>query len=480
MIKKHPLIKALFLLLLLAIGACKKEQFTTDGSDKLEFSDAKILFDTVFVSIGSVTKNFRVYNNNNQAIRTNIHLAGSSANFRINVNGLPGRNFNDVEIRANDSIWVFVEVTVDPNNSQSLPFILSDSIVFETNGNVQDVKLAAWGQNAHFIVADHFVHGLPPFAIVTNYDWDSILPYVIYGGFAVVDTLNLTIHEGTKIHFGNGAGLWIYQGGGLKVKGSKDHPVVFQGMRRESSFADEPGQWDRIWINDGKDNEIDYAIIKNGFIGLQTEVILSTPSPTKHLTVTNTIIKNMAGFGILSRNFVIDGYNNVIANCGLYCAAFTIGGSYDFTNCTFANYWKLNQRSTPVMYLNNFYTDNSGNNVANNNTALTNTSFKNCIIYGTNDNELELDIKTDTLSDHQFKNCIIRTDSNTPTTDLAHFTSIHNVDPGFNDSGANDYNLTGQGNNFGDSSFVVGGIAFDILHNPRPTTSAPDAGAYEK
>src|SRR5204862_807932 len=108
-----------------------------------------------------------VYNNNNQPIRTNIRLAGSTTNFRINVNGLPGRSFNDVEIRANDSIWIFVEVTVDPNTA-TLPYVLSDSIVFETNGNVQDVKLAAWGQNAHFIVADHFVQGLPPYALIAE------------------------------------------------------------------------------------------------------------------------------------------------------------------------------------------------------------------------------------------------------------------------------------------------------------------------
>ena len=287
----------------------------------------------------------------------------------------------------------------------------------------------------------------------------------------------LTISEGTKIHFGNGAGLWVYKGGTLKVQGSKDHPVTFQGLRSESSFADEPGQWDRIWINDGGINEIDYAIIKNGFIGLQTEILLDNPMPVS-LTVSNTIIKNMAGFGIFARHFVINGYNNVIANCGLYCAAFTTGGSYDFTHCTFANYWKLNQRSTPVMYLNNYAVSNGIVITDSLGTGLLKADFKNCIIYGLNDNELELDTKSQAPLNYHFKNCILKTDNNTPTSDTSHFTSIHNVDPGFKDTDAGNYDLNTD-NNFGDGNFVIGPILFDILKRNRSNT-APDAGAYEK
>ncbi len=249
-------------------------------------------------------------------------------------------------------------------------------------------------------------------------------------------------------------------------------------MRRESYLADEPGQWDRIWINDGGDNEIDYAIIKNGFIGLQTEAILSNPM-TKHLKITNTIIKNMAGFGIFARNFVIDGYNNVVANCGLYCAAFTIGGNYDFTHCTFANYWKNGQRSTPLMYLNNYAVSN-GTVINDTTTKLEKADFKNCIIFGLNDNELELDLKSTPLSNHHFNNCILKTDNNTPVSDPSHFKFISDVAPDFKDTDNNDYDLNGLGNNWGDSSFVTGPLLFDILKRNRPNLSAPDAGAYEK
>ena len=160
---------------------------------------------------------------------------------------------------------------------------------------------------------------------------------------------------------------------------------------------------DDKYVNGG-DNEIDYAIIKNGFIGLQTETLFE-PQMTEHLKLSNTIIKNMAGFGIFSRNFVIDGYNNVVANCGLYCAAFTMGGSYDFTHCTFANYWKLNQRNTPIMYLDNYTVINGNVFTDSLATGILKADFKNCIIFGNNDNELVLDTKPQVPLNYHFKNC---------------------------------------------------------------------------
>ena len=68
--------------------------------------------------------------------------------------------------------------------------------------------------------------------------------------------------------YSNG-GLWIYHDANLHVNGTKEHPVTLQGTRLEQSYAETPGQWDRIWINEGGTSTIDYAIIKNGFIGLQ-------------------------------------------------------------------------------------------------------------------------------------------------------------------------------------------------------------------
>ncbi|MFM7016167.1 MAG: hypothetical protein ACKOX3_07565, partial [Bacteroidota bacterium] len=218
--------------LLLFTGACKKDELLTSGDVQLRFSDDTLMYDTVFATIGSVTKNLRIYNDYDQPINiSNIRLAGgNSSYFRMNVNGLPGRNFDNIELSAGDSLWIFVEVTVDPNQ-QSLPYIIEDSILFETNGRKQVVNLVAWGQYAIFFVANETLNikdnngktiGQIKYHVIPDdsLDWNSQYPIVIYGGFALVDSsTTLQISEGTQIHFSNNAGLWVYKGGKLLVNG---------------------------------------------------------------------------------------------------------------------------------------------------------------------------------------------------------------------------------------------------------------------
>lgn len=471
-------------------SSCRKEELLTDRGAKLSFSEDTMMFDTVFVSIGSATKNLRVYNPYDQPLKiSNIRLAnGNNSRFRMNVNGLPGRSFNDVEIRGGDSIWIFVEVTIDPN-SALLPYVVQDSIVFETNGNIQDVDLVAWGQNANFLVAKKVSANLPPYVIIdTNLNstttWDKTLPYVIYGGYAVVDSsTTLMIKEGTQIHFSNSGGLWVFKGGTLKVQGTKDEPVVFQGLRREPFLAEEPGQWDRIWINDGGMNEINYAIIKNGFIGLQAETLFEPVMP-EFLKVTNTRIRNMSGFGIFARNFVIEGWNNVVSNCGLYNAALTIGGKYRFTHCTFANYWRFGQRSTPAVYINNYAVNQNNQEVP---VKLDTAEFLNCIIYGNNDNELELDFVSGADSIKFFRNCILKTDKTTNVSPPAFFTNIWKDDPKFKAvlDGNFELDTLAFAREKGDPAFLVPGaipsMNLDLKGLPRPTGGInPDLGAFER
>jgi hypothetical protein len=128
--------------LIFSVISCKKDTIITDSGAKLNFSQDSILFDTVFTQIGSFTKYFRVVNPNNRKINiSNLSLArGNSSFYRLNIDGIPGKSFQNIEIAAGDSIYVFVEVTIDPN-AQSNPFVYQDSVVFETNGNIQDVDL---------------------------------------------------------------------------------------------------------------------------------------------------------------------------------------------------------------------------------------------------------------------------------------------------------------------------------------------------
>ncbi|MCF8298379.1 MAG: hypothetical protein K9J13_12605 [Saprospiraceae bacterium] len=478
---KRNIIYTIFLITLIAaitVGCRKDKIISEDASVKLTFSNDTIIFDTVFTTIGSTTQWLRVYNKENKRINiASIRLAGgSSSNFRINIDGVSGVSATNVEIAPNDSLFIFVEVTVDPNNSTN-PMIIQDSIVFTTNGNIQDVDLVAWGQDAYFIVADKYVQGLPPYKIVAkegeNIFWNDDKPYVVYG-YAVIDsTGQLTIPAGSRIHFHNNSGLWVYKGGSLKVNGTKDHPVTFQGDRLESYYEDIAGQWDRIWIMDGSvDNEINYAIIKNAFIGLQTESFNGSNMGNK-LKLDNTQIYNMSGVGIFSRDYKIVSTNTVVANCAQYGVVLSQGGDYDFQHCTFANYWSQTVRQTPNLILNNYYENENSQIVS---LDLVKAYFGNCIIYGSNDNEIELDKSTSGgLFNYEFNHCLLKTSLN--TTDANFYKNIiKNSDPLFEDYTENDFHLK-QGSPAINAGTNTINIPVDLAGENRD--SQPDLGAYE-
>lgn len=473
------------IILLIAVAvmafSCKKDPIDTSGDLRLGFSEDTVFFDTVFTSIGSITQYLTVHNPSKERVRiSSIRLAGGNASyFRINIDGDPVTEGHDIEIEGEDSLYIFIRVTIDPADSRN-PFIVTDSIVFETNGNIQDVDLVAWGQDANYVLADTYIPGFPKFRIVAGeYEevtWKAGKPYVIYG-YAVVDSNGvLEIQRGTQVHFHDNSGLWIYKGGQLKVLGALDAPVVFQGDRLEGFYRDLPGQWDRIWINEGiKDNIIDHAIIRNGFIGIQAETLQERTG--NKLILSNTRIENMTGLGLLTRYYDVTGYNDVVVNCGQYLAAFTWGGNYDFRHCTFANYWSESVRVNASIILNNYFADEEDNIYA----FDMNAYFGNSILDGRNDDELELSSDPSASFDFLIDHCILKT--RLDLSDQQHYKNVlPNVDSIFADYLNNNYQLDtlSPAINQGDEGIINSSIldlGRDILEVNR--TVSPDLGAYE-
>lgn len=459
-------------LLLIPVFSCKKDSLVTDASAKLEFSEDSILFDTVFTTIGSTTHQFKIYNRNNKAIKiSSIKLAGGrNSNFRMNVDGVNVVSTNDIEIPPKDSLFVFVEVTVDPNNQNS-PLVISDSILFETNGNMQQVNLEAWGQDAYYY--------RPPASLIDcNIPWTNDKPHVIYG-YAIVDSAcKLTILPGTQVYLHKNAVLWIYKDATLDIQGNFSSPVVFQGDRLEQEYQDIPGQWGKIWLSAGsKNNTIDWAIIKNGGIGIHADTLGASVKPT--LRISNTIIKNMSAAALFAQGSSIRGYNCVFANCGEYVAALTIGGSYGFTHCTFANYWSNGNRQKPLLLLNNWYKDvNNALQIRN----LDSAYFRNCIVYGNIINEIGLDSSTyGGVFNFEFQNCLLRISPDINTAGSYHFNTVYkNEDPAFIDYATDDYSLTSESSAINRGDIIVGNsYPTDLNKNSRTQDGAPDIGAYE-
>jgi hypothetical protein len=472
--------------ILLSFISCRKDKFDTNPSTKLGFSVDTILFDTVFTTIGSTTNRLMVYNNSDEKIKiSTAYLAGgTSSNFSININGIPCTSLSDIEIESKDSLFIFVKVTVDPNH-QNLPFIISDSIIFETNGNIQQIQLVAWGQNAHFYSPKYFPRNFPAYSVITttgDVTWTDDLPYVIYG-YAVVDSaFKLTIKEGVEVYMHSNAALMVYKDGTLKIEGTKDKPVVFQGDRLEYFYQDDPassGQWGKIWLSAGSiDNEINYAIIKNGQIGIHVDTIGNSTNPT--LTLTNTIIKNMSLAGLFAQGSTVLANNSVFSNCGLYAVILSIGGAYDFRHCTIGNYWSESSRTSPSLVLNNYYKDVYGTWQVR---ELYDAYFGNCLIYGNIEKELMLDSYYEDLKyfKYKFENCLIRTEL--PTNNTNYYTDcIINLDPLFNNTTVpkNDLSINenSPARDKGKTS-VSALIPLDILGNSRISDVGPDIGAYE-
>lgn len=370
--KQITFILTLFILL---FSSCKKDKNFT--KDHLDFSKDTVLFDTVFTTIGSTTKNFKIYNYNNQAI--NIEeielMGGTNSPFRINVDGIASDFLTDVEIPANDSLFTFVEVTLSVNNASN-PLVISDSIRFRTNGLDQFVNLDVWGQDAYFH-ANELTDGL----------WQNDKPHVLYGtvavGFPDLDSnLNLTIPAGTQVYCHKNAQLIVYKSS-INIQGNYGNEVTFQGDRLESFYDDVSGQWWGIRLIEANYSEIDYAVIKNGSVGLQVD---STQAP-QTLLLTNTIIDNNDFFGLnVNAGASVDIDNCFFGDAGICSAYLFAGGEYRIDHSDFVNYWG-GSRAGPALAIVNYFEVENTTYVRN----VTNSHLRNSVVYGGIDKEFEMD-----------------------------------------------------------------------------------------
>ncbi len=475
--KFHRVIIVCFLFSAL-LFACKKDLITTDPNDKLEFSNDTVIFDTVFTTIGSTTKRLLIYNNSEKRIIvSSIQLAsGSASKFRLNVDGVPGISHHDIEIQAKDSMFLFVEVTLDASG-QNNPLIVTDSILFMTNGNLQDVDLVAWGQDAYFYYPTNYHPDLGSYSIICDEVWTNDKPHVIYG-MAIIDTdCSLDIMEGTKVHLHKYSSLMAYEGGTLRVNGQQGNPVTFLGDRLEPFYDNVPGQWDALWFfNGSKNNKIDHAIIKNGNIGIRAD---NNDGINPNVTITNTQIYQMAGVCIVGQNAIIRAENSVFANAGQYTGAFIIGGDYNFKHCTFANYYQYGNRQTPAVLLTNTW-DSLGTIIP---VDLTQAYFGNCIIMGNLENEIGFDNNTGALFNYKFDYSVLRIDPEINTTDINYYNQIIKTqhDTFFVDQVNNDFHIDASSPAINAGSFSITGSSTSLFTDldGKGRKLAPDMGAYE-
>ena len=471
--------------MLLVASSCRKNnQINTDSNLKLTFSADTVLFDTVFTSLGSATHELRIYNNNSDDLRiSSIRLVqGDASPFRLNLDGESATEIYDKVIPAEDSLFSFLRVTINPNDLNT-PFVVEDELEFITNGNTQTVKLLAWGQNANYIVADRVVNigGVAyPYHVVADSlqitEWTKDKPYVIYG-YALINSYGtLKIKEGTHIYCHQGGGILSWSDGQLLIEGTAEEPVIVQGDRLEPYYQNTPGQWEQILMMDGRagaDHRVSHAIIRNGTIGLNCQPTVKATDCA--LLIENTVIENQSGYGLFSILYPVVARNFVIANCG-YANFWALGGYYRFVHGTIANYWNANEHN------------NNENAVSVANCALdgNNETFycpfsmemDNCIIYGKQKDEFKATFGPDADSIYIFDHCLIKSEKyNAGMEGFNH--CLFNLDPFFADQTKPDCHIDSIASPAIGTGNPLFGNEMPLDLDGVSRVGAPDMGAYQ-
>lgn len=452
---------------------CKKDSINPDNIT-LTFSTDTLTFDTLFVSLGSATKFITIRNPYNQEIEIDqIKLSEEmSSFFRINVDGESGNEFENVTILPKDSIYIFVEVTVDPGLG-NIPFLIEDAIEFKMATKKQKVVLNAYGQNARFYNGEE----------IETETWDKDLPYVILGGLLVKPGHTLTIKEGVTVYMGGSAGFFVQ--GTLKIEGTVDEPVTFRGVRLDNitstiKYDEIPGQWLGIFLlRDSKGNHINYARIRNAQYGISmgSTTDISTfnsisLSDAPELFIQNSIVHNISVFGLYGILSKIIAENLLVYDCGVHALAFQAGGDYEFTHCTVYNQGTsfLNHKD-PSFYASNYFIDSDRGIDVRKPIQL---EVINSILFGTLLDEVVVDSVKNVGYDVLFSNSLIRTRLATSTSWIFD-NCIFNELPQFTDVSKKDFTLllASPCINYG----IVTSVVSDLKNNLRD--GQPDLGVYE-
>lgn len=452
----HTALFPIVLFILLFSCQPNEELISKRPSLQLAISQDTVLFDTLLSSQGSITRRFRIYNPNKEAVKfSKIALGkGNESPYSLIINGRETNNLSNEVLLGKDSLQVLVRVFIDPQD-QNLPYLVKDSVVFDWNENSGHVKLVAYGQDAVFVNGE----------TLCDVTWTADRPYVIYN-YALVDTLcTLTVEPGAQIFLDNGVGLFVK--GSLKMLGTKDARITVKNTRFDAQYQQAPGQWDGLYFLEGSQaNEVLYADISNGSIGLR----IGTPDEDAifDVVVENTTIQHMNIGGILAFSSDVRVINTLIYNCGDYLVGNFAGGNYYYDHCTLVNEPNFFFREGPSVQF-------SDNLVLADNSLLVadlNLKIRNTLIWGSEEEELLISESGQAVVTKDFVSGILKTKIGINN----FFPSQEGNFPGFTHPFLFDYTLDTLSNAQNKGTDI--GISIDLLGIPRDTK--PDIGAFER
>lgn len=403
---------------LVASRCTLEEDFLTDAGTQVRISADTLTFDTVFTEVGSATRFFKIFNLHDRPLQlASVRVeSDGGGRFRINVDGVSGRELTGVFIAPNDSIYVFAEVTVDPNAPLSeSPFILEGKVVVRATTEEQSILLLAYGQNANYLPRSR---RRGQFGLLTcdlgEAIFDDPKPYVLYGSL-IVDSCTMVLPEGARLYVHGGLvqdtlspgspvfndGRIIFVGSGrLRVEGSAERPVLIASDRLEESFVQRAGQFSGLYLLSGSGpHVVRHADIRNGDFGIYVD------SATQ-LFVANTKLRYTAREGILGRVADVTARNVLIHDTGGSGFRAAQGGTYQLDYCTIVNY---GGRNASAAFANGAeYGEGAEREIR---VAPLSVQVRNSIIYGSSTDALGLaDFEGGTPFNYSFSHVILRFD----------------------------------------------------------------------
>jgi hypothetical protein len=492
-------------------SSCRKNFEYAPSAGNLSFSRDTVFLDTVFNTIGSSTYSLKIYNETRDDVSIpSIRLFNGPASFyRLNVDGVAGKSFQNIPIKARDSMFVFIETTANIVDNSDNNMLYTDELIFDSGVDQQEVALVTLVKDAVFLYPNKTAEGTKE-TIRLSIDaegneiraegfelTDSELlftnekPYVVYGYAAVPTDKELIIDAGARIHFHKDSGLLVKEGASITISGKRsvdkelmEGEVIFEGDRLEPAFSETPGQWGTFWIAPGSiNNSIAHLTVKNGSIGLLVEGDNQLLSPT--LSIANSRIFNNSRHNIWAKTAFIEAENVVLGGAGsasLYC---NLGGNYSFTHCTIANYWNKGFRTRAALEIDNFVRSSPTNMITRD---LVKADFKNCIIAGNSQVELALRFNEGTQFNYSLTHCLLTFNdfNNQFTTDpLYNFNDSENYTNLFLNrtadfffSARNDFRIGLESEAINNASLEFAQeVPVDLLGTDR--TLAPDIGSYQ-
>jgi hypothetical protein len=497
--------------LLTLLPGCEPKEDLVQTSGSLTIEQDTVLFDTVFTTIGTVTKRLWVYNRNSGAVKTDVSLAGlAGSTYSLIVNGDEATSASGLLLRGNDSLQVLVKARLGDNGTAGLAkdFLVRDELRFRTNGSDQLVRLIAYGQNAYFHRGE---------VLSQSTTWATDKPHVIVNrevpipgstetvpvGVGVPQGITLTIPPGARIYCHAGATIQVdgtlLIGQGLNPSGevpdSSAVIVRFRGDRLEKKYDDVPGQWGGIFfMPTSSGNRISYTEIKNATFGVSILNLGEDADYTSppDVSLEYTTFRNISGSnpayvsnryppgGVVSLSGKVTAANCLFTNCGEY-ALLGIGQSNINLNfCTVANYTPSFTRKSASLTFDCQKPDEAGARLTNR------VQISNSIIWGSIEDELYWEGFPDPNYTIVINNSILRTKDYAANPSQFNNTgpaNQPNADPKFKRTPLNAferYNYQLDTLSPASNQPFFGTLEpYDLVHKARnPTT--PDLGAYER